>query len=119
NKTLSDGQRQIAQIHHDVAARRLNQTIDIDRALQLRTEPIRQSAEWLKEAQTNLEQARRMFQANDYDSVHAFAAKAEQSLAKVRRGYWEQTAAAFPSPASSPCVSSFTSLPLHWSFADR
>jgi hypothetical protein len=119
NKSLADRQRQVAQIRHDIAARRLNQTIDIDRTLQLRAEPVRQSAEWLKEAQTNLEQARRMFDANDFVSVHSFAGKAEQSLAKVRRGYWEQTAAAFPSPASSPCVSSFTALPLHWTFADR
>ena len=119
NKTLSERQRQAAQLRHDVTARRLNQTIDIDRTLQLRTEPIRQSAEWLKEAQTNLEQARRMFEASDYVSVHSFASKAELSLAKVRRGHWEQTAATFPSPASSPCISSFTALPLHWTFADR
>ena len=119
NKTLSERQRQVAQIRHDVTARRLNQTIDIERTLQLRSEPVRQSAEWLKDAQANLEQARRLFQANDYDSVHDFAAKAELSLAKVRRGYWEQTAAAFPSPSSSPCVCSFTALPLHWTFAER
>jgi len=119
NKTLSERQRQVAQIRHDVAARRLNQTIDIEKKLQLRSEPVAQSAQWLKEAQVNLEQARRLFEANDYDSVHDFSAKAEESLAKVRRGYWEQTAAAFPSPASSPCVSSFTALPLHWTFAER
>lgn len=118
-KALAERKRQVAQLRHDVAARRLNQTIEVDRILQLRSEPVRQSAEWLKEAQTNLEQARRMFTANDFDSVHLYAAKAEQSLAKVRRGHWEQTAAAFPSPTSSPCVSSFASLPLHWKFAER
>ena len=119
NKALSERQRQVAQIRHDVAARRLNQTIDIERSLQLRSEPVQQSATWLKEAQSNLEQARRLFEANDYDSVHDFASKAELSLAKVRRGYWEKTAAAFPSPTSSPCLSSFTALPLHWAFAER
>ena len=119
NKTLSERQRQVAQIRHDVAARRLNQTIDIEKKLQLRSEPVPEAAQWLKDAQSNLEQARRLFEANDYSSVHTFAGKAEESLAKVRRGYWEKTASAFPSPASSPCVSSFTTLPLHWAFAER
>ena len=35
-------------------------------------------------------------------------------LARVRRGHWEQTAGAFNSPAASPCVAQFTTLPLHW-----
>jgi hypothetical protein len=46
-------------------------------------------------------------------------AKAENLLGRVRRGHWEQTVGAFPSPAASPCVAQFTTLPLHWQVADR
>ena len=51
--------------------------------------------------------------------LHAAADRCEQTLAKVRRGHWEQTAGAFPSPAASPCVAQFALLPLHWEFAQR
>ena len=45
--------------------------------------------------------------------------QAEHALAKTRRGHWEQTAASFPSPAASPCLAQFTTLPLHWEVARR
>jgi hypothetical protein len=45
--------------------------------------------------------------------------KAEDALARVRRGHWERTASPFPSPAASPCLAQFTTLPLHWAVAER
>jgi hypothetical protein len=60
-----------------------------------------------------------MLDAGDWESLDSATTKAEQSLAKVRRGHWEQTAAAFSTPAASPCVAQFTTLPLHWATAQR
>jgi len=55
----------------------------------------------------------------DIENAHKAIDAAEQHLARVRRGHWEQTAAAFPSPSSSPCIAQFTTLPLHLAVADR
>ena len=66
-----------------------------------------------------MQQAARLLETNDFENCHAAIAKAEHLLAQVRRGHWEQTAAAFPSPAASPCVAQFTTLPLHWTVAER
>jgi hypothetical protein len=73
----------------------------------------------LADAHANLQQAHRHYETNDFENCHAAVTKAERLLAGVRRGHWEQTAAAFPSPAASPCVAQFTTLPLHWTLADR
>jgi hypothetical protein len=60
-----------------------------------------------------------MLEKRDYENCHQSVTKAEHLLAKIRRGHWEQTAAAFPSPASSPCIAQFTTLPLHWVTSQR
>jgi hypothetical protein len=77
------------------------------------------AAAWIAEAQGYLQQARRAHETSDLRTLHAACGKCDAALAKVRRGHWEQTAGAFPSPASSPCVARFGTLPVHWKFAQR
>jgi hypothetical protein len=119
NRTLAEFRQEAARLRYDVAARRLVRVVEIDRLLSESDHSLPQSAAWLREAQAHLEQAQRLFESSDFESTHAAVAKAENLLAQVRRGHWEQTAAAFPSPAASPCISQFTTLPLHWAAAER
>jgi hypothetical protein len=53
------------------------------------------------------------------ENAHIEVTAAEQQVARVRRGHWEQTVAAFSTPAASPCVAQFTTLPLHWAVAEQ
>jgi hypothetical protein len=97
----------------------LIRTVEIDRQLTEQGHPLTAAASSLRDAHANLEQARRLLETNDLENSHAATTKAEHLLARVRRGHWEQTAAAFSSPAASPCVAQFTTLPLHWVVAER
>lgn len=118
-RTLAQSQQEVARLRYDMAVRRHATTVNIDRELAIRSHPLEGSTQRLDEARSNLEQARRMHESANYSEVHRFSARAESLLARVRRGHWEQTAAAFPSPAASPCIGRFTTLPLHWSVAER
>ncbi len=111
--------QETCRLRYDVAARRLAHTVDIDRRLTDLGHPLPAAAAWIKEASANLQQAARLLETNDVEKCHEATTKAEHLLARVRRGHWEQTAGAFNSPAASPCVAQFTTLPLHWAVADR
>ena len=119
NSTLFAIKEDACHLRHDVTNRRLAHTIDIDRRLTELGHPLPAAATWLREAAASLQQAARLLESRDVEKCHEATTKAEHLLAKVRRGHWEQTAAAFPSPAASPCVAQFTTLPLHWTVADR
>lgn len=119
NRVLAEGKLEIGRLRYEVAARELTQAADVDRELTAAGHPLSAATLWLREAQTHLDQARRGLETMDQRVLHFAADRSEQAIAKVRRGYWEQTAGAFPSPASSPCVAQFGLLPLHWEFANR
>lgn len=119
HRTLAEVRPAAARLRYDVTARKLAATAQIDERLTQLGHPLAAAAAWLREAQAILEQARRLLDTNDFENSLAATAKAEHLLARIRRGHWQQTAAAFPSPASSPCVGQFTTLPLHWTVADR
>lgn len=119
NRVLAEAKLEIGRLRYEVAARELTQATDVDRELAAAGHPLPAAAPWLREAQTYLDQARRGLETMDQRTLHAAADRSEQTLAKVRRGHWEQTAGAFPSPAASPCVAQFGLLPLHWEFAQR
>jgi hypothetical protein len=118
-RTLEEIKRDACHLRHDVANRRLVHTIAADRRLTELGHPLTQATAWLNEASTHLEQAARLLGTNDVEKCHEAVNKAEHLLARVRRGHWEQTARMFASPAASPCVAQFTTLPLHWAVADR
>jgi hypothetical protein len=119
NRTLAEFRQEAARLRYDLTARRLVRTVEIDQQLTEIGRPLAQAATWLRDAQSNLEQAQRLFESSDFTSTHAAVTKAENLLAQVRRGHWEQTVRSFPSPAASPCIAQFTTLPLHWQVADR
>jgi hypothetical protein len=119
DRVLGEGKLEIGRLRYEVAAREMTQAADVDRELSAAGHPLAAAPAWLREAQTHLDQARRGLETMDQRTLHAAANLCEQTLAKVRRGHWEQTAAAFPSPAASPCVAQFGLLPLHWEFAKR
>jgi hypothetical protein len=119
NRTLAEIRSEAARLKYDIAIRRLGRTIEIDGELTAAGRPLASSAAWLQAAQQQLQQAGRLLEANDLDSVHGFVSKAEREIAKVRRGHWEQSAAPFPAPSASPCIAQFSTLPLHWQVARR
>lgn len=119
NRVLTEGKLEIGRLRYEVAARELTQASDVDQELSAAGHPLPAAAAWLREAQTHLDQARRGLETMDPRILHTAADRCEQTIAKVRRGHWEQTAGAFPSPAASPCVAQFALLPLHWEFAQR
>jgi hypothetical protein len=107
------------RLHADVTARRLAHISEVDRRLAELGHPLAGSQEALQQAAVAVDLAQRHLASPDYDRAAATTAKAEDLLARVRRGHWEQTAAAFPTPAASPCIAQFTTLPLHWNLSAR
>src|SRR5262249_38416680 len=119
HRIWADIKQEACQLRKDVALRRLAPTAKVDARLAELRHPLQPAAGWLAEAHPNLQQAQRLLETRDYENCHALTAKAENLIARVRRGHWEQTAAAFPSPAASPAIAQFTTLPLHWAVAER
>lgn len=119
NRTLGEIKHEATRLRHDLAVRRQLQISEIDQRLSIAGHPLKDSATWLRESEANLAQAQRVLASRDYPAAHSFVVKAEQLQARIRRGHWEQSAAAFHAPAASPCIAQFTTLPLHWQLADR
>jgi hypothetical protein len=119
NRTLGEIKPEATRLRHDLAVRRQLQISEIDQRLSIAGHPLKESATWLRESEANLTQAQRVLASRDYPAAQSFVVKAEQLQARIRRGHWEQSAAAFHAPAASPCIAQFTTLPLHWSLADR
>jgi hypothetical protein len=118
HRTLHDIKADAARLRYDVTARRLVHTSKIDTQLNELGHPLPPAAAWISQAHTNLQQSQRLLEKSDFANADALTAKAEELLARVRRGHWEQTATAFRSPSASPCMAQFTTLPLHWTVAD-
>ncbi|MCI0361503.1 MAG: hypothetical protein L0211_23720 [Planctomycetaceae bacterium] len=118
-RTLAEIHQEAGRLRYDIAVRRLVRTEEIDGELAAAERALPAAAAWLRDAHAQLDQARRQLESNDYENLHVSVTRAEQALAKARRGHWEQTAGEFPSPAASPCLAQFTSLPLHWEVARR
>lgn len=119
HRTQAQFRLDACRVRYDLAARRYIRTLAIDQQLTAAGHALAVAAPSLREAFGQLEQARKLLEAGDVERSHQATAKAETLLARVRRGHWEQTAAAFPSPAASPCLAQFTTLPLHWQVAER
>jgi hypothetical protein len=119
HRTLYDIRQEACQLRKDITVRQLAHTAKIDARLTELGHGLASAATWLAEAHANLQQAQRLLEGRDFENCHALTTKAEHLLARVRRGHWEQTAAAFPSPAASPAIAQFTTLPLHWIVAER
>jgi len=107
------------RLKYDVTARRLVHAVEIDRKLTELGHPLAAASSSIQEAQANLQQASRLLETNDLQRCYELTTKAERAIARIRRGHWEQTARAFPTPAASPCIAQFSTLPLHWTIADR
>lgn len=110
---------EVCRLRYDVTSRRLAHTTKFDARLNELGHPLPSSSTWLAESHSALQQAARLLEKNDFESCHALTTKAESLLARVRRGHWEHTAAAFPTPAARPAIAQFTTLPLHWIVAER
>ncbi|MCA9209589.1 MAG: hypothetical protein KDA55_14590, partial [Planctomycetales bacterium] len=65
-------------------------------------------------AEMYLRETERVLSTGDAMSADHYLVRAESALAQLRRSAWEQAAAAFPSPVTSPLCVSFDTLPLHW-----
>ena len=118
-RVLEEARLPIAGLRYDASYRRLIAVSDIDRELAEAGHGLNAAAAWIAEASGYLQQAQRAHETSDLRTLHAACGKCDAALAKVRRAHWEQTAGAFPSPASSPCLARYSTLPLHWKFAQR
>jgi hypothetical protein len=116
-RTLAEIKEPACRLQHDVASRRLGASAQLDRRLTELGHPLANSAALLQQATENLQQGAQIAATGDFQRADPLRAKGEQLVAKLRRGHWEQSASAFPSPAASPCVAQFTTLPLHWTLA--
>ena len=119
NRTITDIKSDSTRLRHNLAVRRQQQITDIDQRLSAAGHPLKESATWLKDTESNLAQAQRMLATGDFPAAMAFVVKAEQLQARLRRAHWEQTAVGFHAPSASPCVAQFTTLPLHWQLAEK
>ncbi|MEQ8791706.1 MAG: hypothetical protein RIC55_35920 [Pirellulaceae bacterium] len=73
----------------------------------------------LADAKLNLRRGRDVLETRDPRSSQLYTERAANSLARLRRGVWEQTSSSFPSPVSSPFCATFETLPWHWALAER
>jgi hypothetical protein len=119
HRTHAAFKQEACRLRYDVTARRYIRTVELDQKLAAAGHPLPSAAAALREAFGHLEQARKLYESHDHQRSQAATTKAENLLARVRRGHWEQTAAAFPSPAASPAIGQFTTLPLHWQLAEQ
>jgi hypothetical protein len=119
NRTLTEIKQDATRLRLDLAVRRQSQIVEIDQQLSATGHALNEAPGWLREVEGNIAQAQRVLATKDYAACHTFIVKAEQLQARIRRGHWERTAAAFHAPSASPCVAQFTTLPLHWDLADR
>lgn len=129
-RTLADVKAEAARLRQELLTWRLARVTQIDGELiathrtlyasssgqQPRTET---PAVLLRTAQEHLDQAKKLSASGDFENHQIALDRCEIALAKVRRGAWETTASPFPSPAASPCLAQYTSLPLHWQVAQR
>lgn len=120
HRTLDAIKEQAARLRLDVAARRLAHTSQIDRQLgSEQGHPLASSQDWFTQAAASIDLGQRLLNSKDYERAADATLKAERLIARIRRGHWEQTAGAFPSPSSSPCLAQFSTLPLHWTLSKR
>jgi hypothetical protein len=108
-----------ARLRSDIVRRRIDLVEDVHRILTQQGHPLSIAASQIRDARGNLTQADALLNKNDAAGPLPYLLRAENAIAKVRRGYWEQTASAFPSPAASPCCAEYSTLPLHWQLAER
>jgi len=73
----------------------------------------------MAQARENLQHCEVLLGGSDYPAAHAFAEKALDRLAEVRREHWQQAVRDFSSPSASPCCAGFPSLLLHGEMARR
>lgn len=116
-RTLAEIKEPACRLLHDVAARRLGQTAQIDQQLSELGHGLANSNTLLQQATETLQQGAQIAASGDFQRADPLRQKGEGLLARLRRGHWEQAAAAFPTPVASPCVAQFTTLPLHWKLA--
>jgi len=119
NRALSGQQREVAQLHRDVAVAQWEQLEPIHRSMVAQSPGLPQAERWLEQARANLRHCELLLGSSDHAAGYAFADKALNHLASVRRMHWKSAAEAFPSPAASPYCVWLPALPLHWKMARR
>ncbi len=119
NRTLAAIRGDAARLRMEMASYRLLAASDTDTQLTELGKILSPARQWLPQAQSQLDTARKLLSGNDFRGVHAALSEAEMFTARVERGHWEQSVSAFTSPAASPFISQYTTLPMHWQFAER
>ncbi|QDU93458.1 hypothetical protein [Lignipirellula cremea] len=118
-RRIAEKQTETARLHFELATAELKSVEETDRRLNLLAHPLQPAASWLDDARANLRQCEQLIAGRDYRSAQMFAARAQNALARVRRGHWNTAAGSFSSPVASPLCTTFDTLPEHWRLAER
>lgn len=119
SKTLAAHRRELSQLQHEIASRHLEIVDRTHRLLAPHSTQPEEKQTWLAQANANLRQCELLLGANDFQMAQVFADRSVDWLARLRQSHWEQAAATFASPISSPYCVGFSTLPLHWELAAK
>jgi hypothetical protein len=119
SRRMAEDGAALAQLEYEVATRWLEATQRVEADLAARGKSPSQAAASLAEAKANLARCNDVLATRDHRSALLYADRALASLARVRRGTWQQAVDSFPAPVASPYCTTFDTLPLHWALAER
>jgi hypothetical protein len=111
------GQR-AAQLHRDLAVRKLNTVQALAGQLAPRTF-VSSDPAWLDAARQNLQKCDSQLASGDARGATLSAQRATQSLRRLERACWEAAVKGLVSPLTSPAAVSFDTLPWHWRLVER
>jgi len=118
-RTWAENRAAATKLQYELAAGQLQMVEALHSRLTGRTPAAAPVERAMAQARENLQHCEVLLGGSDYPAAHAFAEKALDRLAEVRREHWQQAVRDFPSPSSSPCCAGFLSLLLHGEMARR
>lgn len=117
--SLAERKADLSRLQYETAAHATELVESIHARLIAQSQPTTAADTWLGQARSNLRHCELLLGASDYSAAHAFAGRALNALAHVRRSHWAVASSAFPSPIASPYCISYGGLPLHWEMSRR
>lgn len=105
-------QLKIARAEFDAVTTAITTIISSGQQVAAATEP-------LKQARARLVQSEQVILTGDYQTAGQLSHQVLQTVAAVRRAYWEDATGDYRDPVASPLLVSFSGLPIHWKLFNR
>jgi hypothetical protein len=109
--------RRAAELQYYLAMRKMQSVQTITAALAGRP-AVPQAASWMDIAKKDLQLCDRNLAAGNTPLAAQCAQRAMRSLRMIERAHWDAAVKGICSPAMSPAVASFETLPFHWRLVD-